>query len=142
MKSFAVLAAFLGLVVASPDDYCQKLCDATPSCASYGWGSYCKGNGVCFGLLEKGNNDYCFQPTDPSCDDSVYQPVSCPVVPPTCEDVCNGLSGCKNSKWGSYCKSWQNPPVCFGILEKADGSLCFESTDPGCVGNPYSCPTV
>ncbi|EER01978.1 hypothetical protein Pmar_PMAR007672 [Perkinsus marinus ATCC 50983] len=141
MKSFAVVATLLGLALASSDDYCQQLCDETPSCASYGWGSYCKGNGVCFGLLQKGDG-YCFQPADSSCDDSVYTPVSCPVVPPSCEDVCNGLSSCKNSKWGSYCKSWQSPPVCFGILEKDDGSLCFQSTDSDCVGKPYPCPSL
>ncbi|KAF4754082.1 hypothetical protein FOZ62_023661, partial [Perkinsus olseni] len=118
-------------------DYCKDMCTQTAGCDQ----SYCKDNGLCFGLYHKGDSK-CYQPggdaTD--CDDSVLEPVQCAEYPvTTCEDVCNGIDGCKDSKWGTYCKSWQSPAVCFGIIVKDDGSLCFNPTDEECVGESYLC---
>ncbi|EER03759.1 hypothetical protein Pmar_PMAR023057 [Perkinsus marinus ATCC 50983] len=50
-----VVLSSLGVALGSSKEYCQQLCDETPSCATSSWGSYCKGNGVCFGLLQKGD---------------------------------------------------------------------------------------
>ncbi|KAF4672854.1 hypothetical protein FOL46_008294 [Perkinsus olseni] len=118
-------------------DYCEELCTQTAGCDQ----SYCKDNGLCFGLYHKGESK-CYQPGSDAtdCDDSVLEPVQCAEYPvTTCEDVCNGIDGCKDSKWGTYCKSWQSPAVCFGIVVKDDGSLCFNPTDEECVGEPYLC---
>ncbi|KAF4721521.1 hypothetical protein FOZ63_006118, partial [Perkinsus olseni] len=41
--------------------------------------------------------------------------------------------------YDSYCKSWQSPTVCFGLVKKADGSICFEPADADCVGEPIAC---
>ncbi|KAF4695114.1 hypothetical protein FOZ60_005851 [Perkinsus olseni] len=56
-----------------------------------------------------------------------------------CSQMCSDVSGCANSKYGSYCKSWETPAVCFGLIKKSDGSICFEPTDPGCAGEPLAC---
>ncbi|EEQ99075.1 Carbonic anhydrase, putative [Perkinsus marinus ATCC 50983] len=57
--------------------YCQRICDNLMSCAHSKHGSYCKSNGVCFGLYHK-DDSYCFQPTDlTDCNDSVLEPVMC-----------------------------------------------------------------
>ncbi|KAF4662625.1 hypothetical protein FOL47_006165 [Perkinsus chesapeaki] len=121
-------------------DCCADMCIQTDGCEQ----SYCKDNGLCFGLYHKGDSK-CYQPgtnaTD--CDDALLEPVQCAEYPmTTCEDVCNGITGCKDSKWGTYCKTWQDPPVCFGIIIKKDGSLCFDPTDEECVGEPYACEMV
>ncbi|KAF4654150.1 hypothetical protein FOL47_010110 [Perkinsus chesapeaki] len=134
LTRFIVLSA---ACAAALGDNCQALCDSHPACAKSKFGSYCKTNGVCFGFYHKGHG-YCFQPTEQAtCDDSVLKPVSCQ---DTCQQVCDSLPSCKGSKYGSYCKTWQNPPVCFGIIQKADKSLCFHPADPqGCNGDPYPC---
>ncbi|KAF4693697.1 hypothetical protein FOZ60_010370 [Perkinsus olseni] len=137
MMKFIVAA--IGAVAVASADYCQELCDSTAACASSKYGSYCKGNGLCFGLYHK-DDGYCFQPTEQdTCDDYTLEPVACPEPQPSCQDVCNGLNQCRDSKWGSYCKTWQDPQVCFGIIKKADGSLCFAPTDDDCYGEPYYC---
>ncbi|KAF4742962.1 hypothetical protein FOZ63_018263 [Perkinsus olseni] len=132
--AFAV--ATLSMVVA---EYCQDICDAYSSCFDSKYGSYCKGNGLCFGLYHK-DDGYCFQPTEQDdCDDYVLDPVACPEPQPTCQDVCNDMPQCRDSKWGSYCKTWQDPQVCFGVIKKSDGTLCFAPTDEDCEGEPYYC---
>ncbi|EER05803.1 hypothetical protein Pmar_PMAR011852 [Perkinsus marinus ATCC 50983] len=140
----SLLATTLGFsgksfsAVASEDggtDMCSMACNQTLGCDQ----SYCKNNGLCFGLYHKGNA-YCYQPGGADgCDDTSLEPVKCTEYPlTTCQDVCDRLVGCKDSAWGSYCKSWQDPPVCFGILKMYDGSLCYQS-DPNCVGEPFEC---
>ncbi|KAF4655592.1 hypothetical protein FOZ61_007491 [Perkinsus olseni] len=57
--------------------YCHRVCDGLSSCGDSKYGSYCKGNGVCYGLYHK-DDGYCFQPTESdTCDDSVLEPVMC-----------------------------------------------------------------
>ncbi|KAF4666466.1 hypothetical protein FOL47_004067, partial [Perkinsus chesapeaki] len=56
-----------------------------------------------------------------------------------CAQMCSYVEGCANSKYDSYCKSWQSPSVCFGLAKKADGSICFEPEDADCVGEPIAC---
>ncbi|KAF4649735.1 hypothetical protein FOL47_001784, partial [Perkinsus chesapeaki] len=136
------VVGFGGSGVASEDtsttgDYCEDICIQTDGCEQ----SYCEDNGLCFGLYHKGDSN-CYQSgtnaTD--CDASLLEPVQCAEYPiTTCEDVCEGISECKDSKWGTYCKTWQDPPVCFGIIVKEDGSLCFNPADEECVGEPYAC---
>ncbi|KAF4693903.1 hypothetical protein FOZ60_009647 [Perkinsus olseni] len=59
-----------------------------------------------------------------------------------CAQMCSDVSGCSGSKYGSYCKSWLSSPVCFGLVKKADGSVCFQPTDSSCVGDSISCGSV
>ncbi|EER01034.1 Facilitator of iron transport 3 precursor, putative [Perkinsus marinus ATCC 50983] len=62
-----------------------------------------------------------------------------------CSQMCSNVSGCAGSKYGSYCKSWVTPSVCFGLIKKSDGSICFEPADSNCVGEPLACsiqPTI
>ncbi|KAF4670200.1 hypothetical protein FOL47_002132 [Perkinsus chesapeaki] len=140
MRSIAVIAYVIG--VSATYNTCQEMCDSHEACANSKYGSYCKSNGVCFGFYHK-DDGYCFQPTEQeSCDDTTLMPVYCPEEEepkPTCHDVCNNLEQCRMSKWGSYCKTWQDPQVCFGIIKKADDSLCFAPTDEDCDGEPYYC---
>ncbi|KAF4701651.1 hypothetical protein FOZ62_004296, partial [Perkinsus olseni] len=56
-----------------------------------------------------------------------------------CAQMCSYVDGCAKSKYDSYCKSWQSPTVCFGLVKKADGSICFEPADADCVGEPIAC---
>jgi hypothetical protein len=61
-------------------DYCQQVCDSMSTCSGSKYGSYCKSYqtvAVCFGMYVRPDGSYCFQPNDPSCDDSTYQPLSC-----------------------------------------------------------------
>ncbi|KAF4681130.1 hypothetical protein FOZ60_012572 [Perkinsus olseni] len=137
-------AAFFAIIIGASATYysCQDMCESHEACAASKYGSYRKSNGVCFGFYHK-DDGYCFQPAEQeSCDDITLMPVYCPeheVPEPTCQDVCNDLDQCRMSKWGSYCKTWQDPKVCFGIIKKADGSLCFAPTDKHCEGEPYYC---
>ncbi|KAF4708103.1 hypothetical protein FOZ62_004860, partial [Perkinsus olseni] len=127
--------------------YCEDYCSLTEGCES----SYCKENGVCFGLYYD-DATTCYQPGDGSgnCDDTTLSPVMCEDIPPvtttastttmwTCSDVCDSLVSCQESPSGSYCKTWISPPVCFGIVVKPDGTLCYEGVDEGCEGEPYEC---
>ncbi|KAF4714538.1 hypothetical protein FOZ63_028550, partial [Perkinsus olseni] len=59
-----------------------------------------------------------------------------------CAQMCSDVSGCGNSKYGSYCKSWLSSPICFGLMKKSDGSVCFQPTDSSCVGDAIPCDTV
>ncbi|KAF4656707.1 Myosin-binding protein C, slow-type, partial [Perkinsus chesapeaki] len=51
------------------------------------------------------------------------------------------IDGCKTAKYGSYCKAWKEPAVCFGLVRKADGSYCFQPNDKDCFGDAVSCDT-
>ncbi|KAF4737626.1 hypothetical protein FOZ63_019016 [Perkinsus olseni] len=51
-----------------------------------------------------------------------------------CSQMCSKVDGCRESKYGSYCKGWMTPSTCFGLVEKADGSYCFQPGDDSCVG--------
>jgi hypothetical protein len=78
-----------------------------------------------------------------------------------CISICNNeVEACANDphSHGSYCKFWQNPPVCFGLYVLANqttdnngttvspgnsSSYCFQPNDPGCddmVLQPLICP--
>ncbi|KAF4663965.1 hypothetical protein FOL47_005484 [Perkinsus chesapeaki] len=143
-----VSVALVGLVYSTDWNYCQELCEQTEGCPNYKWGSYCKGNGVCFGLLQLTEDQYCFEPTDMyysfDCNDQVLDPVPCPVVDKTCSDLCDETPKCKNSKYGSYCKSYVNQPgpyVCFGLYHSDGPHLCFQPVDGDCDGTPVLCPS-
>ncbi|EER14882.1 hypothetical protein Pmar_PMAR014838 [Perkinsus marinus ATCC 50983] len=56
-----------------------------------------------------------------------------------CTEMCSAVSGCADSKYGSYCKYWEAPSVCFGLIKRNDGSIGFEPTDPNCVGETLAC---
>ncbi|KAF4648915.1 hypothetical protein FOL47_002648, partial [Perkinsus chesapeaki] len=108
-------------------DFCEESCSQTVGCDQ----SYCKENGLCFGLYHKGDSK-CYQPgsVDNDCDDAMLEPVRCAEYPETtCQEVCDSFDSCTNSDWGTYCKVWLDVPVCFGIVKKSDGSLCFDSVD-------------
>ena len=59
----------------------------------------------------------------------------------TCQDICEGASSCSK---GSYCKSWQSIPVCYGLYY-ADAefqTVCYFPDDPLCPETyPVDCPT-
>ncbi|EER00545.1 conserved hypothetical protein [Perkinsus marinus ATCC 50983] len=122
--------------VTTPDEYCEDYCSETSGCGQ----SYCKEDGHCFGLYHNGDSK-CYQSDDEedACDDS-FEPVRCLESPPsTCDDACSSVDGCRTSELGTYCKFWLDDPVCYGILKKNDGSLCFVVTDEACEGNSYPC---
>lgn len=54
----------------------------------------------------------------------------------TCEDVCAEVESCVTSKkaQNSYCKYWQNPPVCFGLYftDATYSKVCYQPNDPDC----------
>ncbi|KAF4701628.1 hypothetical protein FOZ62_031693, partial [Perkinsus olseni] len=121
-------------------NHCEEACSQTVGCER----SYCKANGVCFGLYHKGDSK-CYQPgaSDGDCDDATLEPVRCVEYPQTtCSEVCDSVDGCKSSVMGTYCKDWLESPVCFGIIMKGDGTLCFAPTDNGCEGDSYPCEIV
>ncbi|EER00325.1 conserved hypothetical protein [Perkinsus marinus ATCC 50983] len=57
----------------------------------------------------------------------------------SCLALCNKVDGCKTAKYGSYCKAWKEPAVCFGLVRRDDGSYCFQPTDKDCSGASVSC---
>ena len=59
----------------------------------------------------------------------------------TCQDICSEASSCSK---GSYCKSWQYLPVCFGLyyLDAGKSGMCYFPDDPMCPEDyPVECPT-
>ena len=63
-------------------DKCDSLCSGLSECNNdpHAHGSYCKTwnvPNVCFGLYNKKEGGYCYQPNNPNCDDSLLQPVGC-----------------------------------------------------------------
>lgn len=61
----------------------------------------------------------------------------------TCQSYCESLEGCNE---GSYCKSYQNPPVCQGLfwVDEAETEMCSYGDSKGtCPENrPVKCPRV
>ena len=54
-----------------------------------------------------------------------------------CQNQCDKTPACLNQKpkaQGSYCKHWNNPPVCFGLYVKptAPNKTCFQPNDKSC----------
>lgn len=53
-----------------------------------------------------------------------------------CQDLCAVVDSCISSKkaQNSYCKFWQNPPVCFGLYftDATYTKVCYKPSDPGC----------
>ncbi|KAF4672305.1 hypothetical protein FOL47_000689 [Perkinsus chesapeaki] len=114
---------------------CSDVCGNTTGCDI----SYCKENGLCYGLYHE-NSSTCFYGVDPDCDDTVLTPVSCGnATTIRCTNACNSIDSCVSSDSGSYCKTWADPPVCFGIKVGADESLCYDSEDGSCEGEPLLC---
>jgi hypothetical protein len=120
---------------------CENLCESLEECANdpHEHGSYCKSwetPKTCFGLYwrDEGKTEMCFEPNSEDCPESI--PVECPsVVPPVnvCEVTCASTEGCLNDPHahGSYCKKWQDPPVCFGLyyMDSSRTETCFQPTD-------------
>ena len=55
-----------------------------------------------------------------------------------CQEHCVNTASCLNEEHehGSYCKSWQNPPVCFGLYwtDESQTTMCFEPSEDGACG--------
>ncbi|KAF4671248.1 hypothetical protein FOL47_001592 [Perkinsus chesapeaki] len=52
-----------------------------------------------------------------------------------CARACGSIHECSGDPptHNSYCKYWQNPPICFGIYLRPDGTPCFQpAADPSC----------
>ena len=61
-----------------------------------------------------------------------------------CEDICLLTPSCANcpGAHGSYCKSYKDPAVCFGLYfrDASKQSICFQPNDPTCPENlPVPC---
>ena len=120
--------------------YCQGLCEETHECKVDKHGSYCKSwqdPPVCFGLYHKKPHGYCFEPNDPLCNDAKLEPVRCghkPEPKSRCQELCDKVESCRNDPHahGSYCKTWQDKEVCFGLYHTKHGGYCFEPNDPHC----------
>ena len=62
-----------------------------------------------------------------------------------CQGFCNNVVSCitEEHEHGSYCKSWQDPPVCFGLYwtDESQTAMCFEPSEDGaCSENiPVTC---
>ncbi len=65
----------------------------------------------------------------------------------SCEDLCESVTACVTDprSHGSYCKSDQSPPVCFGMYwrDVAQSRLCYALNDPTCPQSfPVICPSL
>lgn len=51
-----------------------------------------------------------------------------------CVLACQSISECSSDPLShlTYCKYWQDPPTCFGIYIRSDGTACFHPNDPSC----------
>ncbi|KAF4667176.1 hypothetical protein FOL46_002638, partial [Perkinsus olseni] len=136
MSLYLILAGLaLYATGVSGHDRCGVVCEATAGCDV----SYCKSSGLCHGLYHKSETT-CFYGVDSDCDDTYLTPVSCHYGPASnCFDACNSIEDCLSSESGSYCKTWADPPVCFGIKVKSDGSICYGGEAETCDGEPYVC---
>ena len=62
-----------------------------------------------------------------------------------CQEHCVNTPSCINEEHehGSYCKSWQDPSVCFGLYwtDETKTTMCFEPSEDGaCSENtPVTC---
>jgi hypothetical protein len=130
-------------------DFCQMQCDSLSSCSTSKYGSYCKtnlGTPVCFGILVRDDGSYCFQPTDPDCDDSRYQPLSCQDYSNDSTDSSDqaynyGSSGKKQYNSDSHDRSYDSSycqSTCDSLSDCANskyGSYCNMNVDqPSCFG--------
>lgn len=125
---------------------CEAFCDDVPECRNdpQAQGSYCKSwqnPEVCFGLYwtDERHTDMCFFPNDYTCPQNI--PVECPVATDKCIELCDSTPGCTLDPHqpGSYCKSWQNPPVCFGLYytDLNRTSTCFEPSENGACSDEF-----
>merc|ERR1712154_760459 len=65
-----------------------------------------------------------------------------------CQELCASFGPCANYAYatntqGSYCKSWQNPPVCYGFYYQENDDLCFEGKEGNLEcdeSKPVTCP--
>ncbi|KAF4676104.1 hypothetical protein FOL47_006712 [Perkinsus chesapeaki] len=48
-----------------------------------------------------------------------------------CEEVCQNTPACRDG-FVSYCKWWQEEPVCFGLYRMKSGEACFRPRDETC----------
>jgi hypothetical protein len=70
--------------------------------------------------------------------DPAVRAVSYPTKKPKgfCQSQCLKTPAClkQNPAQGSYCKNWNNPPVCFGLYVKpsAPSKTCFQPNDGLC----------
>ena len=84
--------------------------------------------------------------------EAILVPVAGAVSYPTkkpkgyCQAQCLKTPAClkQNPAQGSYCKYWNNPPVCFGLYVKpsAPSKTCFQPNDGLCndkILQPLSC---
>ncbi|KAF4676637.1 hypothetical protein FOL47_005790 [Perkinsus chesapeaki] len=108
-------------LLGNDDGYCQRVCDERPGCIF----SYCGDDKKCHNLAST----------------ETQEVVSCGAVVSTfdsCNAACDSVADCSGSTWKSFCKSWLDKPVCFGLLVTSKG-LCYEAS-PGCSGTPLNCP--
>ncbi|KAF4679970.1 hypothetical protein FOZ62_006728 [Perkinsus olseni] len=101
--------------------YCQRICDERPECIF----SYCGDDNKCHNLGSADTNEVVPCGATATSFDS-------------CTSACNSVPDCAASTWKSFCKTWLDTPVCFGLLKNANG-LCYEAS-PGCTGAAYACP--
>lgn len=117
---------------------CESYCDSVEECRNdpHAHGSYCKidhNPQTCFGLYwtDEAQTSMCFEPNSADCPSA--WPVSCPAVEDNCQAICDGNASCATDPHahGSYCKSWQNPQVCFGLYFTDDSrtATCFQPVD-------------
>ncbi len=130
--------------------FCTDLCDSMDDCKNHSQYSYCKldhNPQTCFGMYytDASMTDICyFQTNQETCPEQY--PVICPAeiedattaapVEKTpaeiCADACALSGSCSGkNKWGTYCKGWQAPAVCFGLYwTDADHTeTCFYPID-------------
>ena len=143
--------AFAAVVGLSSSQSCQSLCDGVADCREdpHAHGSYCKTwqtPQVCFGLYwtDASESDMCFQPNaSGACPEN--NPVRCPAAADRCQTICDNTLSCASDPHahGSYCKSWQTAPSCFGLyytdatftatcFQPVDGPSCSEEFPVGC----------
>jgi hypothetical protein len=62
-----------------------------------------------------------------------------------CQDHCANTTSCisEEHEHGSYCKTWQDPPVCFGLYWTDDSqtTMCFQPAEGSACPetNPVTC---
>ncbi|EER14150.1 hypothetical protein Pmar_PMAR029213 [Perkinsus marinus ATCC 50983] len=106
---------------AADGGYCQSLCDASPDCIF----SYCGDDNICHDVGSAAS--------------SGAVPCGAAVTSfDSCSSACESVADCSASQWKSFCKTWLDTPVCFGLLQSANG-LCYE-VSAGCTGTAYPCP--
>ena len=100
--------------------------------------------------------EYCYHPTDADCDHLKLEPVDCSsFIEDTeanayCERLCASTASCvqPESSRGSYCTTWRDKPVCYGLFVKTPAvtpvaalkidetrffrSYCYQPGDPDC----------